>query len=225
MQGSFGSRENKNKPKQDKGGYGKCHPNSSDRRQAEMPQPQPKKIKRQVQTVRFGRVHRRRIRYRLYGACSDASDYRTCDDVFRQLYQRKIRRCDGLRCNVLYQASARIRSCGRCAHVCYFKNQSRAYKKATPVIAAISLILLILVLIHPYRLDGKEEFRRWLKLGIVFQPSDVAKLGIIMTFAWLLEKYRHQIETNGGSLLSFSDCSDFFVCLSTLKSTFHVQFL
>ena len=68
-------------------------------------------------------------------------------------------------------------------------------KKATPVIAAISLVLLILVLIHPYRLDGKEEFRRWLKLGIVFQPSDVAKLGIIMTFAWLLEKYRHQIET------------------------------
>lgn len=68
-------------------------------------------------------------------------------------------------------------------------------KKATPFIAAISLILLILVLIHPYRLDGKEEFRRWLKLGIVFQPSDVAKLGIIMTFAWLLEKYRHQIET------------------------------
>ncbi len=68
-------------------------------------------------------------------------------------------------------------------------------KKATPVIAAISLVLLILVLIHPYRLDGKEEFRRWLKLGFVFQPSDVAKLGIIMTFAWLLEKYRHQIET------------------------------
>ena len=29
----------------------------------------------------------------------------------------------------------------------------------------------------------------------MFQPSDVAKLGIIMTFAWLLEKYRHQIET------------------------------
>lgn len=68
-------------------------------------------------------------------------------------------------------------------------------KKATPIIAAISLVLLVLVLIHPYRLDGKEEFRRWLKLGIVFQPSDVAKLGIIMTFAWLLEKYRHQIET------------------------------
>lgn len=68
-------------------------------------------------------------------------------------------------------------------------------KKATPVIAAISVVLLVLVLIHPYRLDGKEEFRRWLKLGIVFQPSDVAKLGIIMLFAWLLEKYRHQIET------------------------------
>ena len=68
-------------------------------------------------------------------------------------------------------------------------------KKMTPVIFAVSLVLLVLVLIHPYRLDGKEDFKRWLKLGIVFQPSDVAKLGIIMFFAWLLEKYRHQIET------------------------------
>lgn len=68
-------------------------------------------------------------------------------------------------------------------------------KKVTPIIFAVSLVLLVLVLIHPYRLDGKEDFKRWLKLGIVFQPSDVAKLGIIMFFAWLLEKYRHQIET------------------------------
>lgn len=69
------------------------------------------------------------------------------------------------------------------------------FKKLTPVIAAISVVLLVLVLIHPYRLDGKEDFRRWLNLGIVFQPSDIAKLGIIMLFAWLLEKYRHMIET------------------------------
>ena len=68
-------------------------------------------------------------------------------------------------------------------------------KKLTPFIFGVSLILLVLVLINPYRLDGKEDFKRWLKLGIVFQPSDVAKLGIIMFFAWLLEKYRHQIET------------------------------
>ena len=68
-------------------------------------------------------------------------------------------------------------------------------KKVTPIIFAVSLVLLVLVLIHPYRLDGKEDFKRWLKLGIVFQPSDVAKLGIIMFIAWLLEKYRHQIET------------------------------
>ncbi len=68
-------------------------------------------------------------------------------------------------------------------------------KKATPLIAVVSLALLVLVLIHPYRIEGKEDFRRWLNLGIVFQPSDVAKLGMIMTYAWLLEKFRHQIET------------------------------
>lgn len=77
-------------------------------------------------------------------------------------------------------------------------------KKSTPIIAAISVALLILVLIHPYIIEGKEDFKRWLKLGIVFQPSDVAKLGIIMLFAWLLEKYRHLVETKWwGAVLLF----------------------
>lgn len=77
-------------------------------------------------------------------------------------------------------------------------------KKMTPIIAAISVALLILVLIHPYRIEGKEDFKRWLKLGIVFQPSDIAKLGIIMLFAWLLEKYRHLVETKWwGAVLLF----------------------
>lgn len=77
-------------------------------------------------------------------------------------------------------------------------------KKSTPIIAAISVALLILVLIHPYIIEGKEDFKRWLKLGIVFQPSDVAKLGIIMLFSWLLEKYRHLVETKWwGAVLLF----------------------
>lgn len=68
-------------------------------------------------------------------------------------------------------------------------------KKLTPAVAVVSTLLLILVLIHPYTISGKEEFKRWLNLGIVFQPSDIAKLGIIMLFAWLLEKFRRQLET------------------------------
>ena len=68
-------------------------------------------------------------------------------------------------------------------------------KKLTPFIFGVSLVLLVLVLINPYRIEGKEDFRRWLKIGIVFQPSDIAKLGIIMFYAWLLEKFRRQIET------------------------------
>ena len=89
-------------------------------------------------------------------------------------------------------------------------------KKSTPIIAAISVALLILVLIHPYIIEGKEDFKRWLKLGIVFQPSDVAKLGIIMLFAWLLEKYRHLVETKWwGALLLFMLLA--FLCLLIYK--------
>jgi cell division protein FtsW len=68
-------------------------------------------------------------------------------------------------------------------------------KKMTLLIFIISVCLLVLVLVHPYVIEGKEDFKRWLKIGIVFQPSDIAKLGIIMMYAWILEKYRHQIET------------------------------
>ena len=90
-------------------------------------------------------------------------------------------------------------------------------KKATPVIAGISVILLVLVLIHPAVIPGKEEFKRWLNLGIVFQPSDVAKLGIIMLFAWFLEKFRHQIETKWWVSLALFALLGFFCILIYLE--------
>ncbi len=90
-------------------------------------------------------------------------------------------------------------------------------KKATPVIAGISVILLVLVLIHPAVIPGKEEFKRWLNLGIVFQPSDVAKLGIIMLFAWLLERFRHQLETKWWVALALFALLGFFCVLIYLE--------
>lgn len=68
-------------------------------------------------------------------------------------------------------------------------------KKMTIPVAIISTILLVLVLVHPQVIEGKEDFKRWLKIGISFQPSDIAKLGIIMLFAWLLERFKRQLET------------------------------
>lgn len=75
---------------------------------------------------------------------------------------------------------------------------SEWYKKLTIAFAIICLFLLILVLIFPHIIPGKETFKRWLYIpGIhfTFQPSDLAKLGIIMFFAWMLDKYKKPLET------------------------------
>ncbi len=51
---------------------------------------------------------------------------------------------------------------------------------------AISLFLLVLVLILP---EYKAGFKRWIDLGFTtFQPSEIAKIGLIMILAFLLER-------------------------------------
>lgn len=71
------------------------------------------------------------------------------------------------------------------------------FKKLVPLIGGICLVLLVAVLIHPYSIPGKPDIKRWLWLPVVgvFQPSDIAKLGLIMVIAWASEKYKKQLET------------------------------
>ena len=73
----------------------------------------------------------------------------------------------------------------------------------TYVIAAVSLILLILVLIFPYYPPGKEEFKRWLGTSAFsFQPSEIAKLAIIIFCARILSlKNKPQIKGHDMSLI------------------------
>lgn len=68
-------------------------------------------------------------------------------------------------------------------------------KKMTPVIVFVSIILLIAVLIWPMKIDDKEDIKRWLYIGFQFQPSEVAKLAVIMLMALLLDKFKRQVET------------------------------
>lgn len=68
-------------------------------------------------------------------------------------------------------------------------------KKLSPFVAIVALALLIAVLVKPMQIEGKEEFRRWLWIGFQFQPSEVAKLSLIMLTAMLMDKYKHQLET------------------------------
>ena len=56
------------------------------------------------------------------------------------------------------------------------------FKRWSLWLLGICVVLLVLVLIMPATISDKEEFRRWLGIpGVIqFQPSEVAKLGLIL---------------------------------------------
>lgn len=67
------------------------------------------------------------------------------------------------------------------------------YRSFTGLVGLLSLALLVYVLFNPKIIDGKEDFRRWIDLGFTdYQPSELAKLSIIMTFSFMMERYRRK---------------------------------
>ncbi len=73
------------------------------------------------------------------------------------------------------------------------KFEYRYYEKFAVILMAIAVILLILVLIMPAEVEGKESHKRWLKIGITFQPSEIAKIALIIFLSWAIIKFRKQI--------------------------------
>ena len=70
------------------------------------------------------------------------------------------------------------------------------FRDASGVVMAIAVILLAVVLIHPFEVAGKEEFKRWLYIPVIgsFQPSEIAKLALIMYLSFSMEKYHKLVE-------------------------------
>lgn len=68
-------------------------------------------------------------------------------------------------------------------------------KKFVWFIAAVSILLLIIVLFYHTQVNEANTIKRWMKLpGFTMQPSDVAKIGMIITLAYTLEKYKKDLE-------------------------------
>lgn len=68
---------------------------------------------------------------------------------------------------------------------------------------AFCIVLLVIALIiakikEMQNPDGNEEFGRWIKLpgGIQFQPSEIAKVGLVAFYAWACEKWHKFVTAN-----------------------------
>ncbi|MCQ2484574.1 MAG: putative lipid II flippase FtsW [Clostridia bacterium] len=84
---------------------------------------------------------------------------------------------------------------GVCIMFFVSKINPEIFKKFVWAIAAISIILLIVVLFYHTEVNQANTIKRWMKLpGFTIQPSDVAKIGMIITLAYTLEKYKKQLE-------------------------------
>lgn len=69
------------------------------------------------------------------------------------------------------------------------------YRDCAGIVYVIALVLLVYVLINPYIIPGKEDFKRWINLGFTtFQPSEIGKLAVIMILAYMLERYSKSTE-------------------------------
>ena len=61
------------------------------------------------------------------------------------------------------------------------------YKRYTPIIYALSLVLLVLVLVVGFVGNGAQ---RWISIGpLTIQPSEIAKLSMIMMLAYYFDGY------------------------------------
>jgi cell division protein FtsW len=67
------------------------------------------------------------------------------------------------------------------------------YRLALPILA-VSMVLLVMVLIPGVGVTHNGA-TRWLKIGIEFQPSEIAKLGLILTFAAMMAVWQDKMNT------------------------------
>ena len=74
--------------------------------------------------------------------------------------------------------------------------KSDIFRQGTGVVTVIALLLLVYVLINPHIVPGKEQFKRWVEIPVIgsFQPSEIAKLAVVMFLAFSMERYHKIIE-------------------------------
>lgn len=76
------------------------------------------------------------------------------------------------------------------------------YRKLAGVLYVASLVLMVYVLINPDIKDGKEHIKRWISIfGISIQPSEIAKLSLIVYMSYIMEKYQKYIQKSSWAII------------------------
>ncbi len=70
----------------------------------------------------------------------------------------------------------------------------RIFGKLSPLLLVASIALLILVLVPGIGIEENNS-RRWLELGVRFQPSEIAKLAVILFFSHSLSKGKDKLDS------------------------------
>lgn len=74
------------------------------------------------------------------------------------------------------------------------------YKKHALIIMGVAVALLIIVLFYHTEVEGSDEsFKRWIRIpgiGLTFQPSDLAKIALIIFLAFVIDNNKKRIETD-----------------------------
>ncbi|MDW7981132.1 MAG: FtsW/RodA/SpoVE family cell cycle protein, partial [Verrucomicrobiales bacterium] len=71
-----------------------------------------------------------------------------------------------------------------------------ALKKIGWLVLAAAVVCLVLVLVSPFGVE-RNHARRWFGFGTtsLFQPSELAKLGLIVALAWYGDRYQRQMRS------------------------------
>ncbi len=79
------------------------------------------------------------------------------------------------------------------------------FRDCAGFVMVISFFLLVYVLIDPYIIPGKEEFKRWVELPLIgsFQPSEIAKLALIMIMAFSMERNHKKVEQSPWAIFPY----------------------
>lgn len=89
-------------------------------------------------------------------------------------------------------------------------------RKAAFPLLGISVLFLVLVFV-PGIGQSENGATRWIRLGVSFQPSEIAKLAVILSYAALIDRFGQRMETFRWGILPFAAILAVIVVLLRLE--------